>query len=117
MYNKTVNGQKLTKKQREEIYNASARLMDWATRIYNNTLDDYAAMINYWWNASNLGKKWTYITDEYINMYWNPTSESTNYPTSTNTLNTAWVYQFPSTWWLNLGLTNVWWYNTYSNFY
>jgi hypothetical protein len=28
MYNKTVNGQKLTKKQREEIYNASARLMD-----------------------------------------------------------------------------------------
>lgn len=69
MYNWAINGKKLTSEQRKEIYNASAWLMDWATYLYNNLLDDYTSMITYGWDASRLWKKWTYITQEYINNY------------------------------------------------
>ena len=71
-----VNWEKLTDSQRTEILKETETLMDSATYLYNNLLDDYTSMINYWWDASKLGKKWSYITSEYINKYWNWASTS-----------------------------------------
>jgi hypothetical protein len=71
MYNKAVNGQKLTDEQRNNMVDVAKSLMDWATYNYNQLLDDYSWFIMYWWNSNWLGNKWTYYTDEYINRYGN----------------------------------------------
>ena len=84
-----VNGKKLTDAQRTQILNETKTLMDSATYLYNNLLDDYTAMINYGWNANNLGKKWEYITDEYKAQYWtsNWSTSSSNKTNSVSGLN------------------------------
>jgi len=75
-YNKAVNWEKLTEAQRKELLNVARKRMDSATKNYNQLLDDYAWYIQYWWDASLLGKKWAYITDEYSNRYWTTTNTS-----------------------------------------
>jgi hypothetical protein len=105
-----VSWKKLTDSQRQEIYNEAAGLMDWATYLYNNLLDDYSSMISYWGDVNRLGKKWAYYTDEYKNLYWVDT-------TTTNTSPTAWND------WLNKSsdvfkpTTDIWWSRLPANFY
>ena len=104
-----VNWKKLTDKQRTQIYEEAAGLMDWATYLYNNLLDDYSSMISYWGDANRLGKKWVYYTNEYKNQYWTSTD--------TNASPTAWND------WLNKSsdvfkpTTNIWWSRLPANFY
>ena len=99
-----VNWEKLTDKQRTQIYEEAAGLMDWATYLYNNLLDDYSSMISYWGDASKLGRKWTYYTDEYINMYWNTNNSEEVYNLTVWMPLTWWA-----TWWWEVSIT--WWYN------
>jgi hypothetical protein len=82
--------------------------MDWATELYNETLDDYTSLITYWWDASKLWKKWTYYSDEYIKKYWNTNNSGEAYDL------TIWM---PLTWWATWWweITTIWWYNISSN--
>ena len=66
------------------------------TYLYNELLDDYSSMISYWGDASRLGKKWVYYTDEYKNQYWTSNTQSTPQVKNFFTLyaNTAqWVWK------------------------
>ena len=51
---------------------------------YNNLLDDYASYISWGGDANKIGKKWTYITEEYINKYWNISNQGTQWTQEQN---------------------------------
>jgi surface antigen len=77
LYNNTITWEKLTENQRQEFLEMAKSLMDGATYNYNNLLDDYASQLFYGWDASKLGTKWTYVTQEYINKFWGETPQTT----------------------------------------
>lgn len=100
-----VNGKKLTNEQRTMIYNESAWLMDGATHLYNDLLDDYSSMIVYGGDPSRLWKKWTYYTEEYQNMYGGGVKE--------------WDSDLAKSWWWELTQSNTYvnvlWYELNSD--
>lgn len=102
-----INWKKLTDSQRTEILKEASTLMDWATYLYNNLLDDYSAMITYWGDASRLWKKWTYITEDYINAYWNTTSSTTSYNSSQRYTWLTQIWGWNNTW--AGSVLNIWW--------
>jgi hypothetical protein len=77
LYNNTITWKKLTENQRQEFLEMAKSLMDGATYNYNNLLDDYAWQLFYGGDASKLGTKWTYVTQEYINKFWGETPQTT----------------------------------------
>jgi hypothetical protein len=95
LYNKAVTWNKLTQSQRDEFLNTAKSLMDGMTVNYNNILDDYSSYITRWGDSNKIGKRGTFITDEYIKKYWWTTPQSTTQTTyqSTNTWNPSWVNQ------------------------
>lgn len=91
-----VNGEKLTNEQRNEIMKETKSLMDSATYLYNNLLDDYSSLITLWWDASRLWKKGIYITEDYQRQYWNTITSSSWDKDIPKTSTSPWTYQTDS---------------------
>jgi hypothetical protein len=68
-YNQVRKGTRLTKKQRQEFIDVSAKIMDWYTEKYNQLLEQYKSYATQWWNVDNIWKVWQYVSQSYIDRY------------------------------------------------